>query len=532
MAIIAALLICDVIGVVQRAPEASRFRTPVRSRVVNMKQAEAVDADVLVVGAGPAGTMLAWQMAEKFNAKVALVDPKLDDPWPNNYGVWMHEWEALEKELGFGLNECLGYTWPFTECYLGGEGNPGTTSGTCTRIAKAYARVDREKLKDRAMAGLEKAQVRLLRTRVDGSEPSAVSHGPSASTVRCVDGTEVRAKVIVDASNGMAGLSTKAGEDNPGFQIAYGAMCDVDSHPFKEDTMLFMDYRTDWMTAPSVTTTGEFGPARTVTAEAVENEPTFLYAMPFGEAEGGGRKIFFEETSLVARPPMDFDECKARLELRLKHLGIKVRSVEEEEFCYIPMGGALPSTNQRVVAIGASAGTVHAATGYMMCRMLASTLAVSKAIASELDVATAQSFSPERAAAAAYAALLPLENRLQRDFCVFGGEYLMRQSVTGLRGFFSGFFDLPDEQWTGFLAGWPGLPGNDAHDSWEKRLVFGINLWIRVPFAVKLSLAVSAMQFGGIGFFRSVLPILHESAFQELPMAGLRSEGERVPAQL
>ena len=48
--------------------------------------------------------------------------------------------------------------------------------------------------------------------------------------------------------------------------------------------------------------------------------PTFLYAMPFSKT-----RIFLEETSLVARPSLSFDELKDRMYARLKHLNIKVR---------------------------------------------------------------------------------------------------------------------------------------------------------------------------------------------------------------
>jgi lycopene cyclase-like protein len=48
--------------------------------------------------------------------------------------------------------------------------------------------------------------------------------------------------------------------------------------------------------------------------------PTFLYAMPFSST-----RIFVEETSLVARPSLSFDDLKARMYARLAHLGIKVR---------------------------------------------------------------------------------------------------------------------------------------------------------------------------------------------------------------
>lgn len=117
----------------------------------------------------------------------------------------------------------------------------------------------------------------------------------------------------------------------------------------------------------------------------LSREPTFMYAMPMGPtADGTKYKVFFEETSLVARPPISFDECKRRMEQRLTNLGAKVLSVEEEEFCYIPMGGAIPVRSQRVVAFGGALGLVHASTGYQICRALAASGPAAKAIAKEV----------------------------------------------------------------------------------------------------------------------------------------------------
>jgi lycopene beta-cyclase len=110
-----------------------------------------------------------------------------------------------------------------------------------------------------------------------------------------------------------------------------------------------------------------------------------MYAMPMGPSKDGQKqKVFFEETSLVARPPISFDECKRRMELRLKHLGATVLSVEEEEFCYIPMGGAIPTRSQRVVAFGGALGLVHASTGYQICRALAAAGPAAMTIAKEV----------------------------------------------------------------------------------------------------------------------------------------------------
>lgn len=42
---------------------------------------------------------------------------------------------------------------------------------------------------------------------------------------------------------------------------------------------------------------------------------------------------------------------------------MKIIGVEEEEYCYIPMGGELPDLTQRIVGFGGAANMVHPATG-------------------------------------------------------------------------------------------------------------------------------------------------------------------------
>eukprot|EP00978_Attheya_sp_CCMP212_P035576 scaffold155546_cov20-Attheya_sp.AAC.1 len=46
----------------------------------------------------------------------------------------------------------------------------------------------------------------------------------------------------------------------------------------------------------------------------------------------------------------------------------------------------------------------------------------------------------DQVAAEAYHAIWSPQNIGQRHFAVFGGEFLMKQRVEGLRGFFDGFF--------------------------------------------------------------------------------------------
>lgn len=221
-------------------------------------------------------------------------------------------------------------------------------------------------------------------------------------------------------------------------------------------------------------------------------------------------QIFFEETSLVARPAVSFQECKDRCYARLKHLGITVTKVYEEEFCYIPMGGALPAKDQRVIGLGGASAMVHPSTGYHLCRMMMGATDMASIILGELQQ---QSSKPnlDRVSAMSYDAIWSPENIRQRNFAVFGGEFLMKQDVVGLRGFFDGFFRLPMPLWAGFLAGWPGLPNNENHESWYARMWFGLSFVTKLPLAVGWDMFVNIVLYSitnGVPLPQSVTPLL------------------------
>ena len=151
----------------------------------------------------------------------------------------------------------------------------------------------------------------------------------------------VRAKVVVDCTGSETKLvlpDIRSATPAPGFHIAYGALESKSPdkthiRPYDKEAMTLFDYRTDHFELDSPKVTKRAG-----------DVPTFMYAMPLEE-----NRTFFEDTSLVARPAVSILECKERCFKRLAHLGIQVTGVEEEEFCYIPMGGPLPMKDQRIV---------------------------------------------------------------------------------------------------------------------------------------------------------------------------------------
>eukprot|EP00579_Thalassiosira_antarctica_P000481 CAMPEP_0201866626 /NCGR_PEP_ID=MMETSP0902-20130614/1139_1 /ASSEMBLY_ACC=CAM_ASM_000551 /TAXON_ID=420261 /ORGANISM="Thalassiosira antarctica, Strain CCMP982" /LENGTH=622 /DNA_ID=CAMNT_0048391631 /DNA_START=68 /DNA_END=1936 /DNA_ORIENTATION=+ len=489
------------------------------------------ECDVLVLGSGPAARAIATLLASPAtdgSFDILVADANYDRGWIPNYGVWQDEWESIQKlfasyqqPLG---TECVDRLWKVTDCFFGGSFDIPVENRE--RLDRPYCRVDKNALKrtlspkdevETQNEGEGAAKYRVTRANHMSRATSVNIYSPAGSMVHDESGTtilleskdgevtQVRAKLIVDCTGHESRIVLKDDRMKsipPGFQIAYGLLATVDETnvpdtdfvgPYSKEAMTLFDYRTDHF------------PENSNELSKAENAPTFMYAMPLES-----NRIFFEETSLVARPALSFQECKDRCLTRLKHLGITITDIEEEEFCYIPMGGPLPAKDQRVVGFGGAAAMVHPSTGYHLCRAMMGAGSVAKVIREELKSGDA-GWNPERAAARAYDAIWSPSNIAQRNFAVFGGEFLMKQKVEGLRGFFDGFFKLPLELWGGFLAGWPGLPNNEAHETWWARLVFGLSFVSKLPVPVALDMLGSIAAYSiteGVPLPQSVSPLL------------------------
>lgn len=252
--------------------------------------------------------------------------------------------------------------------------------------------------------------------------------------------------------------------------------------------------------------------------------------------------IFFEETSLVAKPAMSFQECKSRLIDRLASQNVHITDILEEEFCYIPMGGGLPRKGQRIVPVGAAAGVVHPSTGYQVGRCLASNVDVSKQIVKELEAnhQPGSIFDPDAAAAriigetwtpesirsesmhrtkcitltsATHTKSIFIHTRIVsgRNFAVIGGDFLMTLTVDELRCFFGGFFKVDPALWGAFLSQWEHLPGIKYQKDWFARLLFGLRALIKLPPQMALKMSAYILTYEALGdVIQSVTPFLGE----------------------
>jgi lycopene cyclase-like protein len=364
--------------------------------------------DVLVIGAGPAGTMIAAALAEQGLEVQGLTATPIRTVWPNTYGIWRDELEAL------GLTDLLGYAWDNCVSYFAqGE----------VAHKRSYGLIDKVKLQNYLLEKGEKGGVVWHECAA-----KEIQHLNDHSCVKTNTGEEFQARVVVDTS-GHAPAFVQRNYTYPiAYQAAYGIVGRFSQAPVEDGQFVLMDFRSEHLSA----------------ADKAQNLPTFVYAADLGEG-----LYFVEETSLASAPALGFDLLERRLQQRLKSRGIEVLEVHEVERCLFPMNLPMPSFDQPVVAFGGAASMVHPGSGYSIGAQLRRAPDLAQAIAQALKDETA---TPQMIAKAGWQGLWP-NDRLRKYYLYrFGLEKLMRFDEDRLKHFFDTFFSLPQSRWAGFLA--------------------------------------------------------------------------------
>ncbi len=343
---------------------------------------------VVVAGCGPSGLAAAAACCDA-GLDVMIIAPDLDQPWTNTYGAW------LDELADVGLADATAHRWARAEAWF---------SETPTVIERAYAQIDGGHLRQMLMARSSAA------TLVDGRVLACEEHS-GAARIELADGRAVDCDVFVDARGAAPGTWRAA-------QTAWGEVCEATDVPFSHDAMCLMDWRA-------------VGEAHDV--------PSFLYAMPLGDG-----RWFFEETVLVAEPPVPPAQLRARLHRRLDAAGVIRGRVLAEERCVIPMDVPLRVPAGRVVAVGAAAGLVHPATGYSVARGFRMAPRVAQAaadlVASGADAIDSRTIMPE-------------SERGADVLLRFGAGVLPGWSDDEIRTFFDAFFRIPAPLRDAYLSG-------------------------------------------------------------------------------
>jgi lycopene beta-cyclase len=392
-------------------------------------------ADILIVGAGPAGLALAAALCDAGLHVAGLAPAPPDAPWPNTYGIW-------EDELSTPtLAAMLKHRWTDCTVYAGGETLP---------LARVYGLLDNASLQ---------AHWRYAPAR-------SIEHRAHHSTVTTGDGGEVHARLVIDATgHAPAFVKRPAARGDIAYQAAYGVVGTFAQPPVRSGQLVLMDYRAEHLTEQERRT----GP------------PTFLYAMDLGEG-----RYFVEETSLARAPAVPFDQLKQRLARRLQYMGRAVATVEHEEFCLFPMNMPVPDLTQPVLGYGGAASMVHPASGYQVGAALRNAPVVARALAQALATPDA---TPVQVAKAGWDALWPAERLRKHRLYLFGLQTLLSFDEARLQRFFAAFFHLPRRYWGGYLSNTLAL----------SEIVYSMtSLFLRAPMDVRGGLMAAALRHPGM----------------------------------
>jgi lycopene cyclase-like protein len=343
---------------------------------------------LLLLGAGPIGLTAAAEAAAGATS-FRCIAPNIDAPWLPNYALWKSDAERLDLTVDLRLT--------FDTVDLVG------LSGSTRTIPLGYGFLNNTTLQRRLRAS---SDGRWQQGRVE-----ALAEAPDGVTATLNDGTTLKASVVLDARGSR---SAQGGAPLPA-QTAFGVEIELPSgHPGLP--MRFMDWS---FAAPA----GE--------------PPSFLYSVPIAPG-----RLFVEETVLSARPAFAIERLRERLKARLEGLGLGAAPwvAGTEEHCYIPMGGLPPAAGGSVIPIGAAAGWVHPASGYLLGHGLG------------WARDTARVAATGAAATEVWQAAWPADRRRMWALYRFGLDLLLRSDHAQTSAFFEEFFQLPLDRVQAYLT--------------------------------------------------------------------------------
>ncbi len=407
-------------------------------------------ADVLVLGAGPAG-LLAAAACHRRGLDVRVIAPEPAAPWDKQLSAWEQELPGIPSTWVRGR-------WP-------GMRVAGTTA---TTLAAPYLAVDVPTMQADL---LESLQGSLVAGHVEGLSHS--DDGVAARLRPRLGAPDViGAAVVVDARGALPGRY---------WQSAVGLDVSLEA-PWTRGPWL-MDFRPAFSRQPRPSSAG---------AREGAMSPTFCYVLPFTE-----RRVLFEETVLMG-PESEavLPQLEARLRARLAGYGVRVSEVHRVERCRIPMDSVArpvpPALRDRVVTFGAAAGFTHPATGYQLGLSWRRAEPLADAIQSTVD----------GRAAPLSASVWPDEALAAHALYRFGAGAVRSMDSASLVAFFDAFFGLTTEDAVGYLA--RTLSTNDL-----RRAMWA--LFRRAGWRTRLELQRAAVR-DPLGALRGVFDNLMEQA--------------------
>jgi lycopene beta-cyclase len=359
--------------------------------------------DVLIIGAGPAGSALARACVER-DLDVALIGE--DAEWTATYGAWVDEVDRAsiladaDVTAGAPLDVCA---W----------------TDRCHELRRPYTLLDNSLLRSTLRRDVLTITQRVLR----------VSSQTDRHRLTLETGEELTARLVIDATGWPGAFANRThGDDLPFWQTAFGVVLpEPPAGDLGRPTL--MDFREPPRTPAA--------PRRGHTAT------TFAYSLPVADG------WLVEETVLAARQAVEPVALLPLLAARL-HLdpdAMLDRAVRTE-YVRIPMGASRPRRDQAIVAFGAAAGYVNPTSGYSVVHSMQMAPAVAAAIADSLGSRPGTHVADSLAV---WNAVWPVAQRRTRLLHDYGLVTLGKLDGAGVREFFGAFFELPLPTWSAYM---------------------------------------------------------------------------------
>ncbi len=368
-------------------------------------------ADVVVIGDGPAGSALA-QACHRAGVDVVLAGE--DAAWSATYSTWLDDLDGLGDRSSRLVDGDVVAQVVSTQVWAYGS-RPH-------RLQRGYATLDNDTLRSSLRSDVEHRIGRVARVAIE-STGGADGHG-----VEFEDGPTIRARLVIDATGWPSKFARQSGNQAPAWQTALGVvLAEPPDGELGQPT--FMDFRR------------VIGPDGAPSSVGPHGVTTFCYSLPVRDG------WLVEETVLAARPAIEPIALLPRLAGRLgRHPDSLLANAVRTEYVRIPLGGSRPHLGQPVVAFGAAAGYVHAATGFSVAASIRAAPRVAAAVVTALAAGPGVIDSGPVAEA-----VWPAPLRRTRVLHDYGLDVLLGLDDDEVRAFFDAFFDLPVEDWSAYL---------------------------------------------------------------------------------
>ena len=376
---------------------------------MSVPSSSASEVDIAIIGDGPAGSALAQACVQEGLDALLVGD---DADWAPTYSTWADDLPGADAGGLIDVDDVLSTSSSEVWAY----------GARPHRLTRRYVTLDNERLRDALRAGGAHRVGRVERVA------TARVADPDGHRLELADGTSIRARAVVDATGWPGRFARPSGGQASAWQTALGVV--LAQPPDGElGQPTFMDFRR---------VTGSDGAPSTVGPHGVT---TFCYSLPVSDG------WLVEETVLAATPAIEPIALLPRLAARLgRHPDSVLADALRTEYVRIPLGGSRPAPDRPIVAFGAAAGYVHAATGFSVAASIRAAPRVATAFGTALSAGSGVIDSEPVAEA-----VWPTQLRRTRVLHDFGLEVLLDLDDDDVRAFFDAFFELSTDDWSAYL---------------------------------------------------------------------------------